>query len=46
MLVDLLVLTGIKKRTEKADKSPVNINVKEEAHEPTIVSSSYATNAP
>jgi hypothetical protein len=45
MLVDLLVLTGIKKRTEKADKSPVNINVKE-AHEPTIVTSSYATNAP
>jgi hypothetical protein len=46
MLVDLLVLTGIKKMTEKAEKSPVNINVKEEAHEPTIVTSSYATNAP
>jgi hypothetical protein len=45
-LVDLLVLIGIKKKTEKADKSPVKINVKEEAHEPTIVTSSYATNAP
>jgi hypothetical protein len=45
MLVDLLVLTGIKKRTEKANKSPVNIYVKE-AHEPTIVTFSYVTNAP
>jgi hypothetical protein len=42
LLVDLLVLTGIKKKTENADKSIVNINVKEEAHEPTIVTSSYA----
>jgi hypothetical protein len=45
LLVDLLVLTGIKKRIEKADKSSVNINVKE-AHEPRIVTFSYATNAP
>jgi hypothetical protein len=45
VLVDLLVLTGIKKRTEKANKSPVNIYVKE-AHEPTIVTFSYVTNAP
>jgi hypothetical protein len=45
-LVDLLVFDRNKEKTEKADKSPVNINVKEEAHEPTIVTSSYATNAP
>jgi hypothetical protein len=46
VLVDLLVLTGIKEKTEKAEKGPVKINVEEEAHEPTFVTSSYATNAP
>jgi hypothetical protein len=41
MLVDLLVLTGIKEKAEK-EKGLVKINVKKKAREPTFVTSSYA----